>query len=268
MASRAHSGGSLRRYLLATGLLAACSTAVSAQDAQIEVNPNRPTFASPSLTTQSGVAEVELGVQRTLLRDRSTAFSTPTLLKLGLVKDFELRLSSNGYLRITSPGARTASGLADVALGAQWCFVHGGPLGLDMAVQGTHKFATAGARLGSGEADNSLGLFASRDLGKTHVDLNVFETWLGQASGSLRQPAGAISVSHGFTEAWSVGVEVYALGAYGGNARTVSNLWYVARKVSSRLVVDGGVDIGLSQGAQRYSVFAGLTYGIGRFRKP
>jgi len=240
-----------------------------AQGPPIEVNPNRPTFASPCLTTQPGVAEVEFGAQQSFLRDSSTAFSTPTLLKLGLVKDFEVRLSTGGYLHSEYPDAPSVSGLADLALGLQWCFLHDGPLGTDMAVQFTHKFATADADrgLGSGEADNTLGFFISRDFGKNHMDINFIHTWLGQPEGTLRQPAAAVSVSHGFSETWSMGGEVYSLGVTRVSPRVVSNLWYAAYKVSSRLVVDGGVDIGLNQGAQKFSVFAGLTYGLGQFRR-
>jgi hypothetical protein len=269
----------MRRPIFAIALAAACCGVLRAQDAPIEVNPNRPTFASPSLTTQPGVAEVEFGVQQTFQRDESTVFSSPTLLKLGIVKDFEVRISSNGYLRNAYPDDPAVTGPADVALGLQWCFVHDGLLGTDMAVQFTHKFATAGLKDGlsvSGEPDDTLGFFISRDFGKNHVDLNFFQSWLGQSEGSVRQPAFALSASHGFTDTWSMGGEVYALGGYQVhalgvdrvNTRVVSNLWYVAYKVSSRLVLDTGVDIGLNQGAQKYSVFAGLTYGIGRFRRP
>ena len=260
----------MRLSIVGIGLMTLCCGALKAQEAAIEVNPNRPTFASPSLTTQSGVAEVEFGVQQSYLRDESTAFSSPTLLKLGIVKDFEVRVSSNGYLRYGYPDEPAVSGPADLALGLQWCFIHDGLLGADMAVQFTHKFATANASKGlsSGEADNTLGFFISRDFGKNHVDINVLETWLGQPDGTIRQPAAALSASHGFTDVWSMGGEVYTLGATRVTSRIVSNLWYVAYKVSSRLVLDTGVDIGLNQGAQKYSVFAGLTYGIGRFHRP
>lgn len=246
----------------------------AAQEAPIVVNPNRPTFATPALTTQLGVAEIEWGLQQSLQRDANTAFSTPTLVKLGLAKDFELRVSTNGLLHLTRPGASSATGLADLALGAQWCFNHHGLFGTDWAVQLTHKLATASAQrgLGSGAADTTLGLFLSRDFGPNHVDINFLHTWLGlpgaNAGGSTHQPAGTVSVSHKLSDTWSFGGEVYGIGGTALNGRVVSNLWYVAYQPSSRLVLDGGVDVGLSHGAQRYSIFSGLTWGIGRFRGP
>ena len=245
-----------------------------AQEPPIEVNPNRPTFATPANTTQVGVAEIEWGLQQSFLRGANTAFSTPALLKLGLQTDFELRFSTNGFLDLAYPGRFSAVGAADLSLGAQWCFMHRGLLGADWATQLTHKFATASARrgLGSGAADTTLALFMSRDLGPNHVDVNFLHTWLGLPSadggGTTHQVAGTVSVSHKLSDTWSFGGEVYGIGGTALNGRVVSNLWYVAYQPSSRLVLDSGVDVGLSHGAQRYSVFCGLTWGIGRFRRP
>jgi len=247
---------------------------VADQDTPIAVNPNRPTFATPALTTQPGVAELEFGAQQSFLRHESTAFSTPTLLKLGLATDFELRLATNGLLHLTQAGAAPVTGLAEFALGAQWCLAHDGLLGSAWAIQLTHKFATASSRrgLGSGAADTTLGLFLSRDFGPNHVDINLFDTWLGlpsaEGGGLTHQPAATLSVSHKLTDPWSFGGELYGIGGTTLSGRVVSNLWYVAYQPSSRLVLDSGVDIGLSHGAQRYSIFAGLTWGIGRFRRP
>ena len=249
------------------------STAL-AQEPPIEVNPNRPTFATPARTTQYGVAELEFGVQQSYLHRGRTAFSSPTLLKLGVATDFEVRISTNGFLDLGAPGAAAVTGAADFALGAQWCFARRALAGADWAVQATHKFATASSRrgLGSGAADTTLGLFASRDFGPNHVDVNALVTWLGVPAGSGGghdgQPAGAVSVSHELSDTWSFGGELYAIGGTPHNERVVSNLWYVAYQPFGRLVLDTGVDVGLTRGAERVSLFAGLTWGIGRFLRP
>ena len=267
-ACRVHRRGALVTAALALARLAA------AQEPPIEVNPNRPTFATPARTTQAGVAELEFGVQQSYLHENATAFSSPTLLKLGLAENFEARLSTTGWLRLGDPGGRAATGFGDFALGAQWCFARGALAGADLAVQVTHKFATASARdgLGSGAADDTLGFFLSRDFGADHVDVNLIETWLGlpraEGGGHALQPAATVSVSHKLNQAWSCGGEVYGIGGTALGARVVSNLWYVAYQPSTRLVLDAGTDIGLTRGAQRVSLFAGLTWGIGRFRAP
>jgi hypothetical protein len=257
------------RTRLLTCLCLAC--ALRAGDPPIEVNPNRPTFANPALTTQSGVAELEWGGQQSELRDGSSTFGTPTLLKLGLLKDLELRLATPGYLRLAAPGTETVSGPGDTNLGLQWCYRHDGPLGLDLAVQVNHTFPTASAAkgLGSGAASDGLVLLFSRDLGPCHLDVNLLETWMGRppdsGGGRVRQPAATASLSRTLSETWSLTGEVYTIGGTELNPRVVSNLWALACKISPRLVLDAGVDVGLTQGAQRVTFMAGLTVGLARF---
>jgi hypothetical protein len=254
-------------------LVALAATQAAAQEPPIEVNPGRPTFATPARTTQFGVAELEFGVQQSYLREEATAFSSPTLLKLGMTKDFELRFSSNGYLADRRSGGPSVSGLADFAIGGQWCFTHNGPFATDVALQLTHEFPTASVRrgLGSGEHDTSAALFVSRDFGANHIDVNFINTWVGVPSsdggGTAHQPAWAVSVSHDLGMVWSFGGELYGIGGTPLNERVISNLWYLAYSPYLRLVFDAGIDIGMTHGAQRYSLLAGLTYGIGRFRR-
>lgn len=164
--------------------------------------------------------------------------------------------------------------MGDLALGLQWRYLRGGPLGFDQAVQVTRKFPTAGERsgLGTGSADDTLGIFFSRDIAENHVDINLLETWLGRPAdhggGRFDVSEATLSVSHNLTQAWSFGGELYGIGGSALADRIVSTLWYVAYKPSSRLVLDAGFEIGLSHGAPQYNLFVGLTWGIGRFYHP
>ncbi len=260
------------RIPLALSLL--LSLSLWAEEPPIEVNPNRPTFATPALTTQPGVAELEWGVQRSTFRDDSTSFGTPTLLKFGLVKDLELRLGSPGFLRLAPAGDATTSGLGDLNLGVQWCYLHDGLFGTDQAIQLAHTFPTASSSqgLGNGAPIDILTLIFSRDAGPYHIDVNLLESWIGLTpdlgGGRATQTAGTVSVTRNLSDQWSITGELYAIQATPVNDHIVSNLWCVAYKVSKRLVLDAGVDVGLSHGAPRYTVFTGLTVGLGRFRKP
>lgn len=255
-------------------LFLALSLALWAEDPSIEVNPNRPTFANPALTTQPGLAELEWGLQRSSFREDGPSFGTPTLLKFGLVKDLELRLSTPGFLRLAPAGAPSASGLGDLNLGVQWCYLHDGLFGLDQAIQLAHTFPTAPSAqgLGNGAPIDILTLLFSRDAGSYHIDVNLLESWIGLPAdlggGRATQTAGTISVTRNLSDAWSITGEVYALQATPVNDRIVSNPWALAYNVSKRLVLDAGVDVGLSQGAPRFTIFMGLTVGLGRFRKP
>ena len=93
-------------------------------------------------------------------------------------------------------------------------------------------------------------------------------TWLGRpgTAGSDRQPAATLSVSRTLNDRWSVTGEVYSIGATPQNPLIVSNLWAVGYKRTARLVLDGGVDVGVSHGAPKLSLFAGFTVGVCRFR--
>lgn len=86
--------------------------------------------------------------------------------------------------------------------------------------------------------------------------------------GSLFQPAATLSVSRTLDAQWSLTAEVYWIGATSESPLVVSNLWAIGYKVSPRLVLDAGLDVGLSPGAQKLSLFAGLTVGMFRVREP
>ena len=259
---------------LGSALLLLLTLNLQAQEVPIEVNPNRPTFATPAATTQPGMAELEWGLQRSRLRDEGTAFGTPTLLKFGLVKDLEFRIASPGFLRLAPVGDATTSGLGDLSLGAQWCYLHEGLFGTDQAIQVAHTFPTAPSAngLGNGAPIDTLTLIFSKDAGPFHIDVNLLESWIGltpdAGGGRATQTAGTVSVTRNLGDQWSLTGELYAIQATPVNDHIVSNLWCVAYKVSKRLVLDAGVDVGLSHGAPRYTVFTGLTVGLGRFRRP
>jgi hypothetical protein len=111
----------------------------------------------------------------------------------------------------------------------------------------------------------------SRDVGAFHFDINALETWLGEppaAGGTARQTSATVSTSRTLDDRWSLTAELYSIGPSPAGPRVVSNLWCAGYRVSPRLVLDGGVDVGLSHGAQKISAFAGLTVGLARFRHP
>ena len=221
---------------------------------EITVNPNRPTFATPAATTQEGVLEVEYGLQRTTFRDTTVASQTPALLKWGAGEDFEFRFSSPGLMK-------NPDGVGDFSLGAQWCCYSGA---FDQAFQVTHKFVTANAGVTSGHGDTMLMAILSKSTEHYHLDTNILVNYLGTDTGVVRQPAATISLTRTLTPKWTVTSEVYAIGGTRLGEHIVSNLWCVAYSVSKRLVLDTGVDMGLTHGAPRYSILVGLTYGIAR----
>ncbi len=245
---------------------------LAAQDADaITVNPNRPTFATPSRTTQDGVLELEAGLQRTEFKDASRSDFEPILFKFGQGARFEWRLGWNGYLTERSPDGSRVGGFSDPTFGFQWHPVDQDRAGVDAAIGLFHKFATANAAkgLGSGKADDTLVLLASKDLGPIHVDVNVLHGWIGQAEGGRAgQDSGTVSASWPLVGAWGMGAEVYTISPLPGAARDTALLTYASYQFSSRAVFDAGFDHGLSAGAPRWNLFCGVTVGLGRFFHP
>lgn len=257
---------------LAILLALVSSMSAAAQDPDvITVNPNRPTFATPAKTTQVGVLELEAGLQRSLYRYGSRSDFEPLLLKLGQSARFEWRLGWNGFLAQTAPDGSHTQGFADPALGFQWHPLDQDQLGFDGSLGYSHKFATANAveGLGSGRADDTLTLLASKDLGPLHVDMNLLEGWIGQATGArATQTSGVVSVSWPVAGAWGMGAEIYGVGGTRSAARDAAFLSFVSYQPSSRCVLDAGFDHGLTNGAPRWNLFLGVTYGLDRLFHP
>lgn len=250
----------------ATFLALAGCAALGAQD--ITVNPNRPSFANPATVTMPGVAELEFGLQRTLYPDASRSDYQPTLLKLGLTQDLELRFGWNGVTRNEDPGGASVTGGTDPSLGFTWRLLRQDAFGADLALTYAHKLPRASVQkgIGSGAPDDTAGILLSKDFGALHADLNVLETWVGQpGAGRLRQPAAALAFTHPLAGPWSAGAEVYVISGGEAGPRDLATLWNVAYQVSPRLVLDAGFDHGLNHEAPRWNYFVGLTWGVGRF---
>lgn len=97
---------------LALLLLAAC-TAAQADDA---ISPDRPDFTNGPDVVAAGRVQIE--TSGAWQRDGATRLrSTPTLLRLGVGHDLELRLETDGALRQRNPDA---SGRGDLAVGFKW----------------------------------------------------------------------------------------------------------------------------------------------------
>jgi Putative MetA-pathway of phenol degradation len=105
----------LRFYVLALLL-------PSAAGAQIVTD--RPDFVESSATVGSGALQIETSVAYGRTGSggaRVAAWTTPTLLRIGLGETLELRMESEGWVRDASATSlQTGNGLADVSVGLKW----------------------------------------------------------------------------------------------------------------------------------------------------
>lgn len=112
-----------KTFLVLTALL--LPSLASAED---EIQTDRPDFVESSNTVGTNRFQIETSVayERDKNSDEKTqTFSTPTLLRLGIADNWELRLETDGAFNQkiedrTSSTSTRDSGLADFALGFKW----------------------------------------------------------------------------------------------------------------------------------------------------
>lgn len=108
-----------------------CLLLCQAKPAQADdgLSTDRPDFTESPEVLAAGRFQLETSVawQRQRTAGLTTRLrSTPTLLRLGVGHDVELRLETDGALRQTGDGEPSASGRGDASLGLKWQFDEGG----------------------------------------------------------------------------------------------------------------------------------------------
>lgn len=74
----------------------------------------------------------------------------------------------------------------------------------------------------------------------------------------------SLAVTCALSPGWNLTLDTYALAATELNARAVSSILALSRDLTPNLCADVGVEAGLTQGAPRLSLNAGLAWRIGR----
>jgi hypothetical protein len=100
-----------------------CLFALCAPAAHAQIATDRPDFVESSATVGAGGVQVETSVSYGRSGSgagRQAAWSTPTLLRVGIGDVFELRVESEGWIRDVSSTSRADDGLADAAVGFKW----------------------------------------------------------------------------------------------------------------------------------------------------
>lgn len=227
----------------------------------------RPLFSTSAGLAEPGVLELELGAQVIRNRDRSEDRYMPTQLNLGLCPWFDMRLGWSGpTLRKDSQGEQR-EGNGDPVLGGQALFLRQEQAGLDLGLAYWHKVprASVARRIGTGRHDDTVLLTASCTKGRWAVDLNAGANWIGRPgdAGRVRQAAASLSVTCAVAPCWNLTLDTYALAATELNGRAVSTILALSRDLAPNLCVDIGVEGGLTAGAPRVSLNAGLVWRLG-----
>jgi hypothetical protein len=220
---------------------------------------------------EPGVLELEFGVQRIYNRDRSNDTLLPAQLNLGICEWFDVRIGWGGpVLRKDSQG-QLAEGSSDPVFGSQALILKQDTAGVDLGLAYWHKLPRASTEKGicTGKHDDALLITASRAIGRWALDLNAGANWIGrpEGEGRVRQAAGSLSVTCALASGWNLTLDTYALAATELNDRAVSSILALSRDITPNLCMDVGVEAGLTQGAPRMSLNAGLVWRLGRLWK-
>jgi hypothetical protein len=221
----------------------------------IEAFPNRPTFSTTAETVQSGVLEIEYGLE--LARGHQ---NNNGLLKFGLAKNLELRFANNPIVRDGG-----TAGVGDSGAGLKYRFLEERRGLPTLSILYGLTIPTAKDELGSEGTGHSAGLLLSKDLGSHHLDFNETIQWLRRSDSEVfdHNYFTALAYSHpilgklGFSEE----VAGYSrLNATTGATLTV--LQSLTYSVSPRLVLDAGFYIAAMGDLPRVTFFSGVTYSI------
>jgi hypothetical protein len=229
-------------------------------DSPPEANPGRPTVSTPATLTPVGYLQFENGgIYAAGSPEFENSFGINQVTRLAVSSRLQLLLLSEPFVASRSAGTRENQP-GDIFSGLQ-----------GVVLQGEGRRPTVSVsylrRLYSGSApDIDIGSFSqgalflvSDDLLGFHFDLNGIAN--EQTQGKLRraQFGQTLSVSHPVGR-FTVAGEIWHFSQplTGGNA--VGNLWAVSYPARKNLVVDAGLNRGLTGTSTQWEGFFGFTY--------
>lgn len=230
--------------------------------------PLRELFTTGAGVTDPGVMMVNAGSQTSHGRDGSQAQRFPVQVDLGICQWFDLRVSWSGPTTLKDAQGASQSGGADPLFGGQFQGLHQDQAGVDLGLAYWHKLPRASVEkgIGTGKADDTLMVTASRTSGAWEFDMNGGANWLGQrdADGRIRQGVISLAVTRALGSGWNVSLDNVALAAAGSSPRSITSILAVSRDISPSLCLDLGVEAGLTRSAERLALDAGLVWRVGR----
>ena len=226
-------------------------------------SPDRPNLTSSADPTQPGVVEVEYGWTRQCIGGGLCGGAVNGRLRLGLTNDLDVSWGLDQFSHAPGGGA----GIGDAVLATRYRFFkqskHRPSIGLAYRL----KLPVGNERQGlsTGYADHQAALLISKDLGQHHFDFNVIRTFYGCDGGYVRSTVLALAYSR------SLVGHLGTITEFSGTVQPVSTAtgtFVLTYRLTPRLVLDGGMDVGLTAGAPRKRLVAGVTYAIGRLHRP
>jgi hypothetical protein len=228
-----------------------------------EANPGRPTVSTPATLTPEGYLQFETG---TLYGEKSPEFShrlgINQVTKLTVLPRLELLVQSEPFVRSDVVQDKDIQE-GEVFAGFQAVLLPGKHSRPTIAVSYFSRLHPGPApELDIGTSAQNALLLVSGDLWGFHYDANgvVAE----QTEGRLRraQFGQTLSISHPWKKLKKLTIsgEIWHFSQPLISGSAIGSLWAIAYTVRPNLVIDGGLDHGLTGTSTQWEGFAGFTY--------
>jgi hypothetical protein len=246
---------------LFSGILARSSAAQSPEPDEPQVNPARPTVATPATLTPVGYLQFETGFLGALHSPEFSArYGFNEVIKFSASRRFELLASSEPAVRFTA-NRHGGSGIADTLLGVQAVLMPGERAKPTLAASYFRRvYNGTPPDLDFGTPDNSFLILASADVMGFHYDANAFCNELVQQPVRRAQFGQTLSISHPLAGKFTLTGEIWHFTQPFLKSHAAGNLWAVSYAAGKTLVFDAGFERGLTSSSTRWEFFAGFTY--------
>lgn len=230
--------------------------------------PARPTVSNPAEFQRPGVLQLELGYDSNFRSKGNfdVQQDAPLALRFAISRHFLFELDTDTPYSLVDPMGRRNTGTGDTQLGIQAVMQHEKRSSPGVAFAYYIKLPTADRRkgLGTGHVDHSLIALVSKKVGKTTIDFNAIYLIAGRTSGKGNASSGqaAIAASRNLTKKFGVQGEISGSSRNDMQAGAMFGLGVVTYQINRRAVFDSGLRFGLTPGAPRIGVVAGITVGV------
>ncbi|MDQ6787196.1 MAG: transporter [Acidobacteriota bacterium] len=230
--------------------------------------PARPTVSNPAEFQRPGVLQLEFGYNANFHATGNYKYQqdAPLALRFAASRRLLLELDTdNPYSQKDLSGARN-TGAGDTQLGIQGVLQPENESRPGIAVAYYIKLPTASSAkgLGTGRVDHNFIALASKKIGQTTVDFNAIYLLAGRTSGKGFASSGqaALAASRNLTKRFGVQGEISGSSRNDLQSGAMFGLGVITYQINRRLVFDSGLRLGLTSGAPRAGVVAGVTVGV------
>jgi hypothetical protein len=259
-------------FALLTGALAASRSAAAEDSAEEEMRvlPCRPTVSCSADIVPPGALEIELGYAARRVQPDGFFHLQPLLLKLTILRWLQVQLGTNGYVFTSGDVSKTLQYIDDVSLGLKFHFVDQDRTGITPSLAASAALSVPTPYRNDTfpfAYDASFWLYASKDYGPLHVDLNGgLNVWQFDINQRSLQPFVSLATAVSLPLGFGAMAEGYWFD-YGGPIalRDAGLLLAGSYAPAPRVLFDAGVDWSFVPATRTYTLFAGVTFIPARF---